>query len=129
MGDIIAISKLAATVITAYKDAPGDYRDISDEVKSLEIMIDDAKEHFGGTILSEKKRNAGKVVLKGCEGVLADLNSLVGKYKSLDSTDNCLDWKRIKFFKEDITTLRQRLISNSGLLGNFIQRSIIPALF
>ena len=128
MGDIITISILATKVVTAYKGAPDDYRHISDEVNSLKIMIDDAREHYEGTTLSNKKRKAGQVVLKGCESVLADLNSLVGKYKSLDSTDNCLDWNRIKFSNEDIATLRQRLISNTGFLSHFVRRSNIPVI-
>ena len=128
VGDIITISILATKVVTAYKGAPDDYRYISDEVNSLKCMIDDAREYYEGTTLSDKKRKAGQVVLKGCEGVLADLNSLVGKYKSLDSTDNCLDWNRIKFSNEDIATLRQRLISNTGFLSHFVRRSNIPVI-
>ena len=125
-GDIIAISGLAVRVYAAYQDAPGDYGHISDEVKSLETKIDDAKGYFEGTTLSSKKRKMGQLVLKGCESVLVDLNSLVGKYKSLDSTDNRLDWNRIKFFKEDIGTLRLRLISNTASLSDFVRRSVIP---
>ena len=124
-GDIIAISELAARVITGYIDAPEDYGHISNDVKALGDMIDDAKEHFEGTYLSDKRRETGQVVLKGCESVLADLNDLVEKYKSLDSNKK-LDWNRIKFVKEDITPLRQRLITNTGFLTNFLGESVIP---
>ena len=56
---------------------------------------------------------------KGCQDVLEDLNSLVEKYNSLSSS-NLL--QRVKLGTEDITTLRIRLISNTGLLNGFIQR-------
>lgn len=83
VGDIIAISRLAAKVYTAYKDAPDDYRHISDEVKSLQIIIDKAAQHFESTTLSTNNRQEGQEVLKGCQNVLEDLNSLIEKYKGL----------------------------------------------
>ena len=45
VGDILAISGLAVKVYTAYKDAPDDYRHISDEVESLQAIIDKAVRH------------------------------------------------------------------------------------
>ena len=47
VGDIIAISGLAIKVYTTYKDAPDDYRNILDEVRSLRILIDKAAPYFG----------------------------------------------------------------------------------
>ena len=120
MGDIIAISKLAVKVYTAFKDAPDDYRHISNEVESLEIIINKAALHFSGSALDNNTRQEGQTVLKGCQDVLEDLNSLVEKYNSLSSS-NLL--QRVKLGTEDITTLRIRLISNTGLLNGFIQRS------
>ena len=125
VGDIIAISALAVKVYTAYQDAPDDYRHFSGEVRLLEVMINKAKKHF--TSLSDEKQMEGRLVLESCQTLLENLNSLVGKYKSLDATDNKLDWNRIKFFKEDIAPLRQRLISNTGFLSDFVRRSNMPA--
>lgn len=45
MGDIIAISRLAATVYTAYKDALNHYKNVG-EVKSLQIMVNKVVQHF-----------------------------------------------------------------------------------
>ena len=47
-GDIIAISRLAIKVYTAYKYPPG-YRHISDEVKSLQIISDKSAWHLKST--------------------------------------------------------------------------------
>ena len=61
VGDIMAVSRLALKVYTAYKDAPNDYRNISDEVKSLHIIIEEATRHFDeSTLLSTKKQQGGK---------------------------------------------------------------------
>ena len=126
VGDIIAISRLAIKVHSFYKDAPKNYRHISEEVKSLEIIINKAAQHFEGTTLSDNDRQEGQEVLKGCESVLLDLSALVEKYNSLASTNKRQVLKKVKFGAEEITALRARLASNTGLLNGFIQRFDIP---
>ena len=128
--DIMAISGLAIKVYTAYKDARGDYRNISDEVKSLYIIINKAAQHFESPTLGDSSRQEGQEVLKGCQNVLEDLDSLIGKYNSLAhlSTSTSRVFQRVKFSAglvlgtEDIATLRARLTSNTTLLNSFIQR-------
>ena len=129
VGDILAISALALKVVTAYKDAPEDYRNISDEVESLHIIINKAAKHFESTTLSDNSRQEGQKVLKGCKNVLEDLDTLIEKYNSLASASKSTSQvlKRIKLGTEDIATLRVRLISNTTLLNGFIQRfDILP---
>ena len=122
VGDIITISELAVKVYTAYKDAPDNYRNISEEVVGLRVLIDEAEQHFESTAISGDDRQNGEKTLKSCRSVLEDLNSLIEKYKSLASTNNSLAFKRVKLGSEDIATLRARLTSNATLLSNFIRR-------
>ena len=129
VGDILMISKLAVTVYTAYKDAPNDYKHIAEEVDSLQIMINKAAQHFQCTTLSDNDRQEGQRVLKGCQSVLEDLNSLIEEYKSLASANATQIFKRVKLGTEDITSLRVRLISNTGLLSSFIRRFDIPTRY
>ena len=125
VGDVIALVKLAAKVRAAYKDAPHSYRHISEEVKSLQIIIKKAAKHFEGTTLSEDDQQEGQEVLKGCQSVLEDLDSLIETYKSLASADDKVQFfKKVKLGTEDTATLRARLISNTGLLSSFIQRLV-----
>ena len=126
VGDIMAVSRLALKVYSAYKDAPDDYRNIADEVKSLHIIIEEAARHF--ETLSNKKQQGGKEVLEGCQNVLKDLDALIEKYNALASADRSLVFKRIKLGTEDIVTLRARLTSNTTLLNSFIQRLDIATL-
>ena len=126
VGDIMAISRLAVKVCTAYKDAPDDYRNISDEVVSLDIIIKKAARYF--TTLSHDEQQEGQEVLKGCENVLKELDSLIEKYKGLDSANLSQVLQRVKFGGKDIVTLRERLISNTGLLNSFIQRFVFLLL-
>ena len=120
--DIMAISRLALKVYTAYKDAPDDYRNISDEVKSLHIIIEEAAWHFESTTLSKKKQQGGKEILEGCQNVLRDLDALIEEYNTLASAGRSQVFRRIKLGTKDIVTLRARLTSNTTLLNSFIQR-------
>ena len=132
MGDIITISGLAAQVYPAFKDAPDEYRHILDEVESLQIIIDKAARHFTSTssTLSYNNQREGQTMLKGCQNVLEDLNSLIEKYNSVTSPNTSASQvlKRVKLGTEDIATLRARLISNTSLLNGFIQRLDTPAI-
>lgn len=65
-------------------------------------------------------------MLKGCQSILEDLNSLIEKYNSIASSSKHQVFKKVKLGSEDIATLRARLISNTGLLNGFIQRFITP---
>ena len=125
--DIIAISKLAIRVYTAYQDAPGEYKNISEEVRSLQIVVDGAIHYFEGGTLSDSKRHEGQKVLQGCQSVLEDLGSLIKKHKGIASAKR-KRWqifKRVKFSNHNITALRGRLISNTVLLNSFIRRFVL----
>ena len=128
VGDIVAISGLALKVYTAYKDAPGDYQHIADEVNSLHIIIKKAAQHFDRSTLSDNDWQEGQEVLKGCKNVLEELDSLIVKYNSLASASTGQVLQRIKLGAEDIAALRARLTSNTTLLSSFIQRFDTPAI-
>lgn len=122
-GDFIAISVLCAKVYTAYKDAPNTYKNIAEEVKSLQGIINKAAKHFRSTTLSDNDRQEGQEALKGCQSVLRDLNShIIEKYRSLASTRRRQFFQRALLGTEDVATLRVRLISNTTLLSSFIRR-------
>ena len=128
IGDFIAISALAAKVYKAYKDAPSDYQNIAEEVKSLEGIINKAAQHFRSTTLSNNDRQEGQEALKGCQSILRDLNShIIEKYKCIASTNGRV-FKRVKLGTEDIAALRVRLISNATLLSSFIRRFDISTI-
>ena len=125
MGDFIAMSGLAVRVYTAYKNAPGDYQHIAEEVAALQILIDKAARQFRSTTLSRDDHQYGQKALTDCQSVLEDLDFFIKKYKSPASTN-----KRpvVKRGKGDITALKARLISNTVLLNGFVRRFVAPAI-
>ena len=126
VGDFLAVSKLALDVYTAYKDAPEDFRNISDEIKSLHIIINRSKDKFQDKTLNPDEQVQLREILQGCTNVLGDLDKLHTKYMSLGSAQSAgsssqaID--RIKWSQENIGELRARLTSNTTLLNAFIAR-------
>ena len=142
LGDVMAISSLAFKVYTACKDAPDDYRDISGEVKSLHIVINNAAQCFESTTFSANDQQMGKEILRSCQKLLEDLDSFIGKYNSLappsTSTSTSISPSQVVqqvrlgtslvAGTEDIATFRARLTSNTTLLSCFIQRFDLSTL-
>ena len=126
VGDIIVISGLAIRVQTAFKDAPHGFRHISEEVEALQVLIDKATQYLKNTaIISSDNRHEGQRVLKGCQSVLEDLNSLFEKYKRRAFTNRRLPFLGVKLGKENIISLQERLIFNTGLLHGFVRRFVV----
>ena len=123
VGDIVAISRLAGQVYTAYRDAPDNYKHISDDIKSLQNLIDKAAPYFNSTSLNNNSRQEGEQALRGCKDVLEGLNSRIERYNSSGSSRTSQVLRRLSLGTEDIVSLRVRLISNTALLNAFIQRS------
>lgn len=120
MGDIISISGLALKVYITYKDAGDEYSHILEEVVTLQVLVDKVTQHLKGTTVSSNDRHEALTVLKGYQGVLEELNSLIQKHKRLAFINKKLALRGVKLGKEDIETLHLKLISNTGLLNGFV---------
>lgn len=122
VGNFIALSGLAIRVYSAYRDAPDDYRNISEGVAALQILIDKVAQLFKSTPINTGDLYSGQKVLKSCQDVLVHLSSLIQKYESL----LCINERvaRAKLGK-DIVALRERLISNIILLHGFVRRFVV----
>ena len=128
MGDIIVISGLALKVYTAYKDAPGDYRNIADGVRSLHIIINEAALHFESTTLSKKKQQGVEELLEGCQNVLKDLDTFFEKYNALASANTSQVFRKIKLGTEIVILQARLTLNTTKLLNSFIQRLDIATI-
>ena len=107
---------------------PDDYRQISEEIVALQILIGKVAQHFKSTAISSDNCYDGHKVLKGCQSILEDLYSFIEKYKRLSFINKRLVFSGVKLGKEDIVTLQVRLISNTHLLNGFVRRCVVPAI-
>ena len=82
-----------------------------------------------GARLSSDSQQDGQDILEGCHNLLKELDVIIVKYNSLASGNTPEALQRFKLsIAEDITPLRDRLISNTTLLSSFILLDNAPGL-
>jgi len=132
VGDVIAVSALAWSVYKSCKDSPQQFREISGEVKRLHIFLKEVGEVL--TNLNEGLKPSKEARLQelttGCQEVLTDLEELLSKFKSfkLGSRSRCI-FDRFLWSQGEVTALRDRIVSNTTLLGAFcvtVQMCVLP---
>ncbi|KAL8946056.1 MAG: hypothetical protein Q9222_007493 [Ikaeria aurantiellina] len=124
LGDLVAVGQLAWSVYKSCKEAPDSFADISQEVLSLHAVIREFGDSLATATLPASQLNGLQTVARGCRKVLSDLQTIIDRYSSLGSQSK-RTWDRLAWGKENITELRSRLISNTGLLNAFISISQI----
>ena len=138
VGDFLTVGKLVWNMYTAYADAPEQFRNISQEILSLHIVIQKVEVQLGvlgsdgmgsgsqrpssgdaasPPTLSTEDQNELETLYDGLQAIVKELDDLLKKYKSSESTGNPID--RLKWGQEDLVGLRERLRSNINLLTTF----------
>ncbi|KAL2073781.1 hypothetical protein VTL71DRAFT_11107 [Oculimacula yallundae] len=127
VGDFLAVIKLANKIRKDFSEAPAQFKEISDEVRSLAIILQDLE------VLSEHKLNEEETkelheIARGCGNVLEKLELTLDKYHELQAGPKSGTksvkriWKRLKWEPDDISELRSRLVTNITLLNAFQAR-------
>ena len=118
VGDVAALGHFARKTYRAYKackDAPEGFKNITQEVLSLHVVLKELKKTHSDANLSADQQSRLRIVGDGCRAVLQDLQDLVDRYNSLGTkTKRTRD--RLAWGSQNITDLRLRLISNTGML-------------
>ncbi|KAL8712822.1 MAG: hypothetical protein Q9220_003030 [cf. Caloplaca sp. 1 TL-2023] len=124
LGDFVAVGQLAWSVYKSSKEAPESFTNVSLEVLSLHAIIKEFGDNLALATLPSSQLEGLQTVTRGCRKVLNDLQSTLNRYNSLGSSSK-RTWDRLAWGKENITELRARLISNTGLLNAFVSTSQI----
>jgi len=124
VGDFLAVNKLAWKVYIGYKVAPGDFRNISDVIKSVYIIADRQKDELRDKTLNPDEETQLREILQGCRHVLEDLDKVRINYMSLGSSQGSSSQAidRIKWSQENTADQRARLTSHTTLLTSSIAR-------
>ena len=118
VGNFLSVGKMVWGVYSAYANAPEQFRNFSQEILSLHAVFEQVEEQLHNTTtLSTKNTNNLKTLYDGLKGIMEELDDLLKKYKSLESTGKLID--RLKWGQEDLVGLRERLRSNITLLTTF----------
>jgi len=135
-GDILAIGTLVWNVYSAYAGAPEQFRNFSQEILSLHVVVRKVEDQLGisgsgktadvGTLpgsggvvtLSAKDKNDLKILYNGLQTVVKELHDLLNTYRSLASNRrNPID--KLRWGQEDLAGLRDKLLLNVTLLTSF----------
>ncbi|KAH8645974.1 hypothetical protein BGZ60DRAFT_535757 [Tricladium varicosporioides] len=125
VGDFIATIELANRIRKEFVDAPSQFKAISEEVRSLAIVLLDIEVVFCDQELSNSQKTQLKEIAASCQSVLDELEKTLNKYGELKSGPARLGarvrrvWKKLKWEPEDIKELRGRIVSNVTLLNSF----------
>ncbi|OQD71694.1 hypothetical protein PENPOL_c001G06226 [Penicillium polonicum] len=125
IGDFLAVIQLANKTRKAFVDAPVQFKSISDEVRSLSLVLQDVEIDLSAKELSSQQQAELKEISTGCNEVLADILKKIEDYTELSTTNDAKRniakrvWKRLKWEPSDIQELRLRIGTNITLLTAF----------
>ncbi|OBT84941.1 hypothetical protein VE02_06622 [Pseudogymnoascus sp. 03VT05] len=125
VGDFITVLQLAFKIRQEFVDAPIQFKAVSDEVRTLSIVLQDAAVALQNRELDTKQKRDLEDIDKGCRNVLDELQRILDKNIELSPESGVVGrrikrvWKRLYWKQEDIDQLRSRVITNISLLNAF----------
>ncbi|OBT63922.1 hypothetical protein VE03_05994 [Pseudogymnoascus sp. 23342-1-I1] len=125
VGDFITVLQLAFKIRQEFVDAPIQFKAVSDEVRTLSIVLQDAAVALQNRELDTKQKRDLEDIDKGCRKVLDELQRILDKNIELSAESGVVGkrikrvWKRLYWKQEDIDQLRSRVITNISLLNAF----------
>lgn len=115
VGDFLAVIHLVNKVRKDFVSAPDQFRQISNELRSLENTAHDVEVLLSGRDLSPAHEQHLKEITKDCYIVLKDAQETVNKYSSLKSRGTGFTgkatrlWDRLQWEPDDVRDLRDRI--------------------
>ncbi|KAL2671363.1 hypothetical protein Neosp_013948 [[Neocosmospora] mangrovei] len=126
VGDFIAVLELVNKARKDFQSAPSQFQDISNEVRSLSIVLSDVEVSVSESELDAWQRADLQAIVSSCRDVLEALEDTLDKYRDLNLGKERLGnrvkmvWKRIDWDPGEIGELRARITSNTMLLNTFL---------
>lgn len=118
-GDLITIGTLAWRLYKNCKDSSDEFKRIAGEVAGLHVVLKETEEYIEESKGLSPSRDARLAVLvDGCKDVLRDLEKLLVSYESL-GTQAQRTWDRMKWGLQDLSHVRDGIITNTTLLTAF----------
>lgn len=125
IGDFLAAIQLANKIRKEFADAPSQFKTISNEIRTLSIVLQDADVAFPDRELDNDQKRNLEDIDKGFRNILDELQRILDKNTELSSETRSVGkrikrvWKRLNWKPEDIDELRSRIVTNIGFLNVF----------
>ena len=118
VGDFITVSTLAWQVFKSCKDSSDDFKILANDVGSLHIVLKEVEDQYKEQTLERSQQEHLALLTQNTRNVLKDLEALLEKYDSL-GTQSQRTWDRMRWGIEDVSRLKERLMSSTTLLSIF----------
>lgn len=118
VGDFITVSALALSIYNSCKNSSGDFKNISNEVGSLHMVLEKTTEYISDYSLDTDGIQRLGSLKNECNSVLEDTQDLLRKYRSL-GTKKGRKLDKLRWALKDVSGIRQRLIVNANMLTAF----------
>ncbi|KAH0537474.1 hypothetical protein FGG08_005737 [Glutinoglossum americanum] len=118
VGDLASVPQFAWRVYKACRDSSGDFVELSGEVESMHAALNEIGALISRCTLNEERIGRLAVLLRGCHGLLKDIESQLAKYKSL-GTDKKRIRDKVRWGMEAVGDVRIRLVSHTAMLALF----------
>ncbi|KAK7961180.1 hypothetical protein PG988_012394 [Apiospora saccharicola] len=128
VGDFLAVIKLATTIRKTFATAPDHLKAVSDEVKSLSILLWDIEVEVDNLDVSTDRSDKIHDILSGAQSVLKDLEAFLKKHDAVSGKGVKRIWARINFETADARDLRDRLSAHVSMLRAFLERDLKDAV-
>ena len=123
--DFLAGGTLVWRVFNTYAGAPEQFRNFSQEILSLHVVFKKVEDQLGNQglgnntlTLSARDTNDLKILHDGLQTIVKELDALLQKYNSL-TENHTISFDRLRWGKEDLSGVRERIIAYVGLLTAF----------
>lgn len=121
VGDFLAVLTLASKIRKDFKGAPSQFKSISDDIRSLSIVIQDA--HVNIDQMSDHQTANFAQILTTCKDLLKEVETMMDKWSVISKPQQGKAvqrlWKRLKWEPQEIMELRARITSNVVLLNAY----------
>jgi hypothetical protein len=117
VGDLITLPILAWNVYKLCRDSSSEFQNIKGDVAALHAVVKETEELDELNLSAEQKLRL-ETLKKNCQDVLLELKTLVDGYESL-GTQAQRTWDRLRWGLEDVTKVREKMVSSTTLLGAF----------
>lgn len=131
VGDFLAVIGLVTQLRKDFADAPSQVRDLSAELKTFSIVLQDAEVDLTASDLDERQLEALESILAGAREFLQDLQKFIDHHKEISVSTNSKSrgslkriWKRLNFDQQEVSKYRLQITSIISGLQAFTSNEV-----
>lgn len=118
VGDFFLVSKVAWQLYKSCKESPAEFSSLSADVVNLYNVLVETEDNVVQRSLRPDQQDRLRGITAACRELLAGLEKLLRRCDSLGPKTQ-RTWDRMRWCSEDISGIRDQLVSNTLLLTAF----------